>query len=141
MILAPFATLPPTLRAGAGTPQVNLDSVLGFMNKAALDFRTLSADVQHIKYTDVVKDTSTESGHFYVRRDEKMRIDITKPDPRTILRSGETLFLYTPKINRVEEYNLGKNRQLVDQYVRLGFGTRVDDLRKAYDLGAKGEDE
>ncbi len=141
MILSPFATLPPTLRAGAGTPQVNLDSVLGFMNKAALDFRTLSADVQHIKYTDVVKDTSTESGHFYVRRDEKMRIDITKPDPRTILRSGETLFLYTPKINRVEEYNLGKNRQLVDQYVRLGFGTRVDDLRKAYDLGAKGEDE
>lgn len=142
MTLAFLAKAPQALRAGAGEPeQVNLDSVLGFMNHAALDFRTLSADVENIKYTDVVKDTSTESGHFYVRRDEKMRIDIVKPDPRTILRSGDTLFLYTPKINRVEEYNLGKNRQLVDQYVRLGFGTRVDDLRKAYELGAKGEEE
>ena len=60
------------------------DSVLGMMDKSAQDFHTLTADIEHIKYTDVVKDTSTESGKLYVRRDEKMRIEFTKPDSRTI---------------------------------------------------------
>jgi len=41
-----------------------------------------------------------------VRRDDKMRIDFQKPDPRTILRNGDSLFVFTPKINRVEEYNI-----------------------------------
>jgi len=47
-----------------------------------------------------VKDTSTETGHIFVRRDEKMRIEIAKPDLRTILRTGDSLFVYNPKINR-----------------------------------------
>lgn len=111
------------------------------IDRSAQDFHSLSADVEHIKYTDVVKDTSVETGHFYVRRDEKMRIEIQKPDQRTILRAGDQLYVYTPKINRVEEYNLGKNRQLVDQYVLLGFGTKVDNIRKNYDITLKDEEE
>jgi outer membrane lipoprotein-sorting protein len=122
-------------------PQINLDNVLSMMEHSAQDFRTLSADVEHVKYNDVVKDTSVEAGHIYVRRDQKMRIDIAKPDPRTILRTGDALFVYTPKINRVEEYDLGKNRQLVDQYVLLGFGGKIENLRKNYDIVAKNEEE
>jgi outer membrane lipoprotein-sorting protein len=127
--------------AASPAAQPTLESVLGLMDKSAQDFRSLSADVEHVKYTDVVKDTSVETGHFNVRRDEKMRIEILKPDARTILRTGDQLYVYTPKINRVEEYDLGKNRQLVDQYVRLGFGTKVDDIRKNYDIALKGEEE
>jgi outer membrane lipoprotein-sorting protein len=125
--------------APAASPTV--DSVLGMMGKSAQDFRSLSADVEHVKYTDVVKDTSIETGHFYVRRDEKMRIEILKPDQRTILRTGDQLYVYTPKINRVEEYDLGKNRQLVDQYVLLGFGTKPDNIRKSYQVALKGEED
>ena len=43
------------------------------MDKSAQDFRTLTADIEHVKYTDVVKDTSTETGKLLVRRDEKQR--------------------------------------------------------------------
>jgi len=111
------------------------------MGHAAQDFRSLSADVEHLKYTDVVKDTSIETGHFYVRRDEKMRIEITNPDKRTILRTGDQLFIYTPKISRVEEYDLGKNRQMVDQYVLLGFGTKPDNIRKSYQVAVKDEED
>jgi len=118
-----------------------VDAVLGMMGHAAQDFRSLSADVEHLKYTDVVKDTSIETGHFYVRRDEKMRIEITNPDKRTILRTGDQLFIYTPKISRVEEYDLGKNRQMVDQYVLLGFGTKPDNIRKSYQVAVKDEED
>jgi outer membrane lipoprotein-sorting protein len=78
---------------------------------------------------------------MWMRKDEKMRIEIQKPDPRTILRLGDALFLYNPKINRVEEYDLGKNRALVDQYVRLGFGTRSENIKKNYLVAVNGEDE
>lgn len=118
-----------------------IEGVLGMMDRSAQDFHTLTADLEHVKYTAVVKDTSTETGHVYVRRDEKMRIEFTKPDPRTILRLGESLFIYNPKINRVEEYNLGKNKALVDQYVRLGFGTRGDEIEKSYLVSVIGEEE
>jgi len=111
------------------------------MDRSASDFRSLSADIEQIKYTDVVKDTSTETGRIVVRRDQKMRIDLTKPDAKTILRTGDSLFIYTPKINRVEEYNLGKHRAIIDQYMRLGFGTKSQDLRKSYDIKLTGEEE
>ena len=121
--------------------QWTTDSVLAMMDKSAKDFHTLTADIEHIKYTDVVKDTSTETGKLLVRRDEKMRIEFFQPDRRTILRNGDSLFVFTPKINRVEEYDLGKNRDMVDQYVLLGFGTKSDNVRKSYDVRVIGETE
>jgi outer membrane lipoprotein-sorting protein len=129
------------VRAAQSSSHWTTDSVLEMMDKSARDFRSLTADVEHIKYTDVVKDTSRELGQIYVRRDEKMRIEIAKPDPRTILRTGDSLFVFTPKINRVEEFNLGKNRAMVDQYVLLGFGTRSESLRKHYQVTFTGEEE
>lgn len=119
-----------------------LESVLDRMDAGARDFRTLTANVEHIKYTDVVKDTSTEAGQMWLqKKDEKMRIEFARPDQRTILRSGNSLAIYNPKINRVEEYDLGKDRALVDQYVRLGFGTRSEDLRKSFTVTFGGEHE
>lgn len=117
------------------------EGVLGMMDKSAKDFRSLTADIENIKYTAVVNDTSTETGQIFVRHDQKMRIDITKPEPRTILRSGDSLFLYNPKMNRVEEYDLGKNRAMVDQYIRLGFGTKSEDIKKSYLVTVTGEEE
>jgi outer membrane lipoprotein-sorting protein len=130
-----------TPQSPAQGTQWTTDSVLAMMDKSAKDFHTLTADIEHIKYTDVVKDTSTETGKLLVRRDEKMRIEFFKPDRRTILRIGDSLFVFTPKINRVEEYDLGKNRDLVDQYVLLGFGTKSENVRKSYEVKVIGETE
>lgn len=119
----------------------DLDFVLSMMDRSAEDFKSLTAAIDHIKYTAVVQDTSKESGEIYVRKDSKMRIDFQSPDPRTILRNGDNLYIYTPKINRVEEYNIGKNRAMADQYLALGFGTRVDNLKKNYTVSLVGEEE
>jgi outer membrane lipoprotein-sorting protein len=119
-----------------------LEDALGKMDAAARDFHSLTANIEHRKYTDVVKDTSTESGQMWLeRKDEKMRIEFSKPDPRTILRAGNSLAIYNPKINRVEEYDLGKDRALVDQYLRLGFGTRSEDLKRSFSVALSGEQE
>jgi outer membrane lipoprotein-sorting protein len=132
----------PLLLFAQSAQKWTLETALNRMDAGARDFRTLTATVEHIKYTDVVKDTSTESGQMWLqKKDEKMRIEFAKPDQRTILRSGNSLAIYNPKINRVEEYDLGKDRALVDQYVRLGFGTRSEDLKKSFSLTFAGERE
>jgi outer membrane lipoprotein-sorting protein len=70
-----------------------------------------------------------------------LRIDFINPDLRTILRNGDNLYIFTPKINRVEEYNIGKNRVMADQYLALGFGTKSENLKKNYQVTLVGEEE
>jgi outer membrane lipoprotein-sorting protein len=124
-----------------GSQRWTPDAILTMMDHAAQDFHSLTANIERIKYTDVVKDTSTETGQLWVRKDDKMRIQIVKPDPRTVLRSGDSLYIFNPKINRVEEYDLGKNREMVDQYLELGFNTRGEHLKKNYLVAINGEQE
>lgn len=127
--------------AAQTTAKWTTESVLEMMDKSAKDFRSLTADIENVKYTAVVQDKSTEMGQIWVRHDQKMRIEFTKPEGRTILRTGDSLFLYNPKLNRVEEYDLGKNRAMVDQYIRLGFGTKSEDLKKSYLVTVTGEEQ
>ena len=127
--------------AAQTTAKWTTEGVLEMMDKSAKDFRSLTADIENVKYTAVVQDKSTETGQIWVRHDQKMRIEFTKPEARTILRTGDSLFLYNPKLNRVEEYDLGKNRAMVDQYIRLGFGTKSEDLKKSYLVTVTGEEQ
>lgn len=112
-------------------PSWTLESVLRQLDQSAKDFHSLSADVERTKVTVVVNDHSTESGTILVRGD-KMLLDMKAPDARTILRTGDSLFIYNPGLKRVDEYNLGKNRALVDQFFLLGFGTEGKQLEKGY---------
>ncbi len=115
-----------------------LGGVLRQLDAQDKTFRSLSADVERTKVTVVVNDRSTETGSILVRGD-KMLLQMKSPDPRTILRTGDTLYLYTPGLKRVEEYNLGKNRTLVDQFLLLGFGTSGKELQKSYLITLMGE--
>jgi outer membrane lipoprotein-sorting protein len=139
MFLGPCLFLRPA--HAQSSPRWTPDSVLDMMDRSARDFHSLTTNIERVKYTDVVKDTSTETGQLWVRKDDKMRIEITKPDARTVLRTGDTLFVFNPKINRVEEYDLGKNREMVDQYLQLGFGTRAEHVKKSYLVAIAGEPE
>jgi outer membrane lipoprotein-sorting protein len=134
---APFSTM-----QASTSPQSawTLENVLKQMDTQAASFRSLTADLERTKVTVVVNDKSTESGQISVRSDDKMRIEVTQPDARTILRDGDNFYLYNPKIHRVEEYNLGKKRSVVDQFLLLGFGTSGSSLKDIYTIALQGEE-
>lgn len=117
-----------------------LESVLKQLDSQAADFQSLTAELERTKVTVVVNDKSTESGEIWVRRDGKMRIELTQPDPRTILRDGDNFYIYNPKVHRVEEYNLGKKKSVVDQFLLLGFGTSGSSLKESYEVTLHGEE-
>jgi outer membrane lipoprotein-sorting protein len=140
LLLACFASATITF-AFQGQGHWTLESVLRQLDQEARTFRSLTADMERTKVTVVVNDKSTETGKIFVRRDDKMRIEFNPPDQKTILRSGNEFSLYNPKIKQVEEYDLGKHRALVDEFLLLGFGTSGVDLQKGYLVTFIGEEE
>jgi len=123
---------------GQGHGPWTLEGTLRQLDEAAKGFHSLSAEVERTKVTVVVNDRSTTNGTILVRGD-KMLLEMKPPDARTILRSGDNLSVYTPGLKRVEEYNIGKNRVLIDQFLMLGFGTSGKDLEKHYLVTLQGE--
>ena len=118
--------------SGQGQTGWTLENILKQLDLEAKEFRSLTADLERTKVTVVVNDRSTETGQILVRHDDKMRIELTQPNPRTILRDGNALYVFNPKIKRVEQYDLSKHRALVDQFLLLGFGTSGSELKKGY---------
>jgi outer membrane lipoprotein-sorting protein len=115
-----------------------LEGVLNQLDSQANRFKGLSANVERTKVTVVVNDRATSTGTILLHGD-KMLLQMKPPDARTILRTGDSLFIYTPGLKRVEEYNLGKNRALVDEFMLLGFGTGGKQLQDSYQVSLAGE--
>src|SRR5260370_25868140 len=102
-----------TFPSGLAAIPLNLDEVLKQMARQQSQFQSLSASIERTKVTVVVNDRSTESGQIEIRRDARMRIDLISPDQKTILRDGDRIYVSTPKIRRVEEYNLSNPLDLL----------------------------
>ncbi|MBI2680931.1 MAG: outer-membrane lipoprotein carrier protein LolA, partial [Candidatus Solibacter usitatus] len=67
-------------------------------------------------------------------------VEFTEPDPKSIAVQGERVEIYYPKMQTVEEYDVGKNRALLDQFLLIGFGTSGKELSAAYQMKYLGEE-
>lgn len=103
------------------------DEVLAKLDQAAPKFSTMSAGVSQSNYTKVLDETTTETGQISLKksgpRDLAVLIDFTKPNPRTIAFRGRKAEIYYPKLKTVQEYDLGKRTDLLNQFLLVGFGT------------------
>jgi outer membrane lipoprotein-sorting protein len=113
-----------------------LERVLGQMDAAAKTFRTAQANVVWEQYDTVVKETDTQKGKVYFRReggDIQMAADFFEP-AKYVIYSGGKVQVYQPKIDQVNEYDAGKNRADIESFLVLGFGGAGHDLQKSYDV-------
>jgi outer membrane lipoprotein-sorting protein len=116
----------------------NLQAVLSRMDVAGNQFKAMTSHMDRITHVDVINDDTPESGTIRITRSKakeiRVSLDFSKPEPKQVAISERKVEIYYPKANRVEEYDLGKYKSLVDQFVLLGFGTTGKDLQKAYNL-------
>jgi outer membrane lipoprotein-sorting protein len=121
----------------------DLQEILARMNETSKRLRTLAADLEYTKVTVVVNDKATETGELFYGNGKppEVLIDFKKPDPKTILLKKNKAEIYLPNINEIQEYNLGEHRELVQQFLLLGFGTDTSDLQKSYDVKLTGEED
>ena len=116
----------------------DLPKVYSKIDSGSAGFKGITADIKRVAHLDLINEDDTETGKIVVKRpkphDVLMHIDFMEPNPKQVYFGGSTAEIYYPKSNTVEEYDLGKHKGLLEQFLLLGFGTSSQDLRDAYTI-------
>ena len=114
------------------------------MDAASAAFRGMEADVEWVAFAGLVSDETVEKGHLKVRRPSAgsadLHIDFTEPYPKELMVRGAKVEIYKPKIKTVEEYDLTKSKDKLDQALLIGFGASGKAIRENYDAKLVGEE-
>jgi outer membrane lipoprotein-sorting protein len=128
----------------AASPQPDpLAEVLARLDSGARTFVSMSARVTWTEYTAVIKETTESAGTLKLKRiQSKVRglIDYTQPDAKTVALKDKEVWIYLPKINTVQIYQLGKEGDQLYRFLLLGFGTSAAELQKNYGIRLAGAD-
>ncbi len=119
------------------------DQVLARMDAAGASFRGMSAKLRKISHTAIIRESQEESGSILLQKQKKSvlaRIDFEKPDVRSIQFRDRKVQIYLPKLNVVQEYDLGRYDSLLSQGLLIGFATPSPELRKNYRVRLMGEE-
>jgi outer membrane lipoprotein-sorting protein len=131
------------LPAAADSPPA-LAAVLARIDRASTGFKSFTADIRRLTHTDVINDDTIDSGSMKLKRnkarDMRMLIDLTQPDPKAVSVQGKKAEIYYPRMQTVQEYDLGKYRDWLDQFYLVGFGTTSNELQESYHIRVLGAD-
>jgi outer membrane lipoprotein-sorting protein len=130
----------------AGLEAQSLEAVLGRMDKAAPNFRAMTADVQMKTYTAILSDTTAENGTLKMQRlktgEVRAIIDFSaQTDARIIEFLGNIVRIFYPKISTYQDYEVGKNSDVLNQFLLLGFGSSGKQLAQSYQITMEGTEK
>ena len=121
----------------------SLENVLSRMDSAGASFKALSADVKWVAHTAVINDDTVDTGSLLLKRskhDMRMLVEFKEPDRKSVALHENKLEIYYPKMQTVEEYDIGRHRELLHQFLLIGFGTSGKELASAYNMTVLGAD-
>lgn len=123
-----------------------MDAVLARMDQAAPGFRAMTADVQMKTYTAILSDTTTENGTLKMQRlktgEVRAIIDFSKQtDARVIAFLGSIVRIYYPNLKAYQDYEVGKNSDVLNQFLLLGFGSSGRQLAQSYQITTEGSEK
>jgi outer membrane lipoprotein-sorting protein len=117
-----------------------LADILGRMDRAAHEFKNMTAAVKNIEYTDVLHESAETTGTVRLKRGKNVLaaiMEFGEPNPYTVHLIGRKVEIFKPKAGpngTVEEYDAGKLAKNMDQFLLLGFGTTGAELKKEYTI-------
>lgn len=126
----------------SGAPaSVSFKQVLSHMDDAAAQLKTVSAKLSYTTVTVLVNDRSTQTGELFFHKGKSLEVMVRflKPDLKVILFKHNRAEIYNPKINQIQEYDLERHSNMLQQFLLLGFGTPISDLENSYHLKYLGE--
>jgi outer membrane lipoprotein-sorting protein len=127
-----------TLAAAPVTPPDAWPSIQARMDKAASEFKAMTASGTYVTHTDVLDENSTEKGTMVMKKvqagEVQGLINFLSADKRTYSFEKDKFRIYLPKVNTIQEWNLGKYAEQIDQLLMIGFGTSGTALAKDYDV-------
>ncbi len=147
VMLAYLACLPAGLQAAGGGGRAPhgmafaANSVLSHMDGAAKRLRTVSAHLTYTTVTVLVNDRASQAGELFFRKSKspEVLIEFSKPNAKTILFKKNRGEIYYPETNQIQEYDLERHSDLLQQFLLLGFGTESAQLEASYNVQYLGE--
>lgn len=116
----------------------DLNKVYAKIDAGAAGFKGLTADIKRVSHIDAFNINDPESGTIIVKRpkrnDLRMLINFVDPNQKQVAIAGSKAEIFYPKLNSVEEYDLGKHKDMLKQFLLLGFGTSSAELRNDYSI-------
>lgn len=118
------------------------EDILQKLDQTAPKFTGMKASLSRTTYTKVLDEKSVETGSMALRKtpkDLQVLINLVKPDEKVVAFRGRKAEVYFPKLKTVQEWDLGKHGNLIDQFLLVGFGSGRD-LRASYGIKYAGEE-
>lgn len=140
----------PAAKAEAGPPPAgsqwnkSLEGVLNLMDAAAPRLRTVEASFEWDQYTKVLDEiTDTQKGTIYFKHsgnETEMAADVSEPkeSAKYVVVSDGKAQVYEPGINRVDIYDVAKNREMFESFLLLGFGGGGHSMTKSFNINYLG---
>ena len=120
-------------------------AALAKLDANSASFRTASAGIRYTSHNAAVDIDSTQTGTISLKRNGPREmyalIAFGEPDAHTVALRGTVAQIFYPKINTVQQYDVGKKRDLFDQVFLLGFGGSGKELAAAYDVSVVASEE
>src|SRR3984885_78916 len=121
----------------------HLDEVLRQMDAASLKFQSAEANFQWDLYERVVKQTTTQTGTIYFKKQGSgtvMGAKVTSPSTKIIEFHNGILRLYDPGTNHLTTVDATKNKAQLESFLTVGFGGSGKDLVKAWTISDLGDE-
>jgi outer membrane lipoprotein-sorting protein len=121
----------------------SVDEILSRMDRAAPTFHGMSADIHMLTETAIINDKTEEDGTFKWQRSKdggvRAIMDFSgQNDARVLAFLGNIIRMYYPKLKMYQDYDVGKNSDVLNQFLLLGFGTSGKELAQGYEISAGG---
>lgn len=113
----------------------DLDAILRQMDAASPRFKSAEADFEWDFYERVVRQTTTQHGDIYFKKNGanlEMGAKVLPPGAKFLAFKGGKLAVFDPSTKDLKIYDSGKNRAQLESFLTLGFGGSGSDLAKAW---------
>jgi hypothetical protein len=121
----------------------HLDEVLRQMDAASLKFQYAEAKFQWDLYERVVKQTTTQAGTIFFKKQGAttvMGAKIDSPSPKFLEYRNGTLRLFDPVSDHLTIITSKGNQAQMESFLTLGFGGSGKDLVKAWTISDLGDE-
>lgn len=124
----------------------SVSDILARMDEAAPKFHAISANIRMLTFTAILSDNTIEDGTLKMQRlkpgDVRAVIDFAgQSDAREIAFLGKTVRIYYPNLHEYQEYDLGRNSNMLNQFLLLGFGSSGRELAQTYNITFEGSEK
>jgi outer membrane lipoprotein-sorting protein len=113
-------------------PESERERVIQKMKEKEETIRTFTATFKQIKKTYLLREPLQSEGLIYFDASGKIRVEVTRPEPISILLSNSTLLLYYPETRRSEQRYIGDIKTLIKRYI--GIGQPIETLKHNYNF-------